>query len=171
MKAAKKAKQQETGKGRKGLGRGEGQPSTTRRDRSRLSRLAVERAVDQTLAKPKNKKKTIQTRSTKAAARRSGPRTKSITKLPNHQLTKLGSASFTLPRARRTYFPQAKGRIVKQVEFFSDPSNNTLELTFQDDTSLSFEFEPSFVWEAYFARWKSGEQRILHRWPPTHSQL
>jgi|SRR5215472_13706871 len=80
-------------------------------------------------------------------------------------------ASFTLPRARRTYFPQAEGRVVKQVEFFTDPSNNTLELTFQDDTSLSFEFEPSFVWEAYFARWKSGEQRILHRWPPIRSHI
>ena len=127
--------------------------------------------MDQTSAKPKNKKKTIQTRSTKAAARRGGPRTKPITNLPTHQLKKSRNASFTLPRARRTYFPQANGRVVKQVEFFSDPSNNTLELTFQDDTSLSFEFEPSFVWEAYFARWKSGEQRILHRWPPIHSQL
>jgi len=92
-------------------------------------------------AKPKNTKQRIQTR----------------------------SASFALPRARRTFFPQAKDRVVKQVEFFTDPSNNTLELTFQDDTSLSFEFEPSFVWEAYFARWKSGEQRILHRWPPMRS--
>src|SRR5215467_12391762 len=72
--------------------------------------------------------------------------------------------TFVLANPRRTYFPQANGRVVKQVEFFSDSSNNTLEFTFQDDTSLSFEFEPSFVWEAYFARWKSGEQRILHRW-------
>src|SRR5215471_1387591 len=79
------------------------------------------------------------------------------------------SASFVLPRARRTHFPQANGRVVKEVEFFSEPDNNTLELKFQDDTSLSFEFEPSFVWEAYFARWKSGEQRILHRWPPMRS--
>jgi len=134
--------------------------------------------------KPKTKKKLTQNRSTKAAARRGGPRTKPITNLPTHQhrgprhapfsrggveVTKSRSLSFRLPRARRTYFPQATGRVVKQVEFFNDPSNNTLELTFQDDTSLSFEFEPSFVWEAYFARWKSGEQRILHRWPPTHS--
>jgi len=80
------------------------------------------------------------------------------------QKTQNRSASFTLPQARRTYFPQANGRVVKQVEFFNDPSYHTLELTFQDDTSLSFEFEPSFVWEAYFARWKSGEQRILQRW-------
>ena len=80
------------------------------------------------------------------------------------------SASFVLPKSRRTFFPQTNGRVVKQVEFFTDQSNNTLELTFQDDTSLSFEFEPSFVWEAYFARWKSGEQRILHRWPPIRSQ-
>jgi len=86
------------------------------------------------------------------------------------QSTQNRSVSFTLPRARRTYFPQANGRIVKQVEFFNDPSNNTLELTFQDDTSLSFGFEPSFVWEAYFARWKSGEQRILQRWTPVRSQ-
>ena len=90
---------------------------------------------------------------------------------PNRKITTQSrSVPFALPKPRRTYFPQAKGRVVKQVEFFNDPSNNTLELTFQDDTSLSFEFEPSFVWEAYFARWKSGEQRILHRWPPIHSQ-
>src|SRR5215470_1123760 len=164
MRSKRAAKKQGTGKRNQRIVRGEGQPSTARRGLSR-------RAVDQRSAKPKNKKKTIQTRSTKAAARRSGPRTKSITNLPTHHLPKLGSASFTLPRARRTYFPQANGRIVKEVEFFSEPDNNTLELTFQDDTSLSFEFEPSFVWEAYFARWKSGEQRILHRWTPIHSHI
>ena len=78
-------------------------------------------------------------------------------------------STFVLPKPHRTFFPQANGRVVKQVEFFTDPSNNTLEFTFQDDTSLSFEFAPSFVWEAYFARWKSGEQRVLHRWPPKSS--
>jgi hypothetical protein len=71
----------------------------------------------------------------------------------------------------RTYFPHAKGRVIKQVEFFSEPENNTLELTFGDDTTLSFEFQPSFVWEAYFSRWKSGDQRILHRWPPKNTGL
>ena len=77
---------------------------------------------------------------------------------PTNQKSKIANRKLT-------FFPQAKGRVIKQVEFLSDSMGNTLELSFDDDTSLSFEFQPSFVWEAYFSRWKSGNQRILRRWP------
>ena len=105
-----------------------------------------------------------------AHKKQSAPSNQQSAKPRNTKQRTQNRSTFVLPKPRRTFFPQANGRVVKQVEFFNDPSNNTLELTFQDNTSLSFEFEPSFVWEAYFARWESGEQRILHRWPPIHSQ-
>lgn len=84
-------------------------------------------------------------------------------KIPNHKSK--------ITNRKLTHFPQANGRVIKQVEFFVDSSDNILELTFEDDTTLSFEFQPRFAWEAYFARWKSGEQRILRRWPRRNAVL
>ena len=65
----------------------------------------------------------------------------------------------------RVRFPEVRGRVVQFVEFFSDPSTNTVHLRFQDNTSLTFDFATSFAMEAYFSRWKSGNERVLRYWP------
>ena len=70
-----------------------------------------------------------------------------------------------------THFLETKGRIVEDVQFFTGPSYNCLELRFQDNTTLTIEIQPSFVLAAYFSRWKSGNQSVLRRWPPVSSQL
>ncbi|HEY6250310.1 MAG TPA: hypothetical protein VI685_10130 [Candidatus Angelobacter sp.] len=74
---------------------------------------------------------------------------------------------YRIPHPKTIYFHQAEGRVVKQIEFFTDPSSNTLSLRFQDDTSLSFEFATGFAMEAYFSRWKEGNERVLKYWPRT----
>lgn len=85
------------------------------------------------------------------------------------------------PRAQRTLkrlasssrivrFPQAKGRVVEEVEFFIDPSYNGLTLKFQDNSSLNFEFATGFAVEAYLSRWKAGNERVLRYWPRLHSE-
>src|SRR5215813_419569 len=62
----------------------------------------------------------------KPAERRNQTRRTSLTnRHPDSALqerTQNRSASFVLPKPRRTFFPQAKGRVVKQVEFFIDSS-------------------------------------------------
>ena len=67
-------------------------------------------------------------------------------------------------------FPRVRGKVVKEVEFFVDPSHNCLSLRFQDNTSLNFDFATSFATEAYFSRWKAGNERVLHYWPRFQSE-
>lgn len=68
--------------------------------------------------------------------------------------------------ARVVRFPQAKGRVVEEVEFYSGSDYNCFSLKFQDKTNLCFEIESGFTLLADFSRWKSGEQQILRDWPP-----
>ena len=67
-------------------------------------------------------------------------------------------------------FPEAKGRVVEFIEFFSDASSNSLHLRFQDNTSLTFDFATSFATEAFFSRWKAGNERVLRYWPRLHPE-
>ena len=95
--------------------------------------------------------------------------------------TERRTRTHSTPRARRTLkrlaapsrivrFPQAKGRVVAEVELFIDPSYNGLSLKFQDNSSLSFEFATGFAAEAYLSRWKAGNERVLRYWPRLHSE-
>lgn len=51
---------------------------------------------------------------------------------------------------------------------FTDPSTRNLHLRFQDNTSLNFAFATGFATEAYFSRWKHGNERVLRYWPRIH---
>lgn len=64
-----------------------------------------------------------------------------------------------------THFSEARGKIVEDVEFFVDADSNILSLRFKDNTSLSFDFATGFATEAYFSRWKAGNERVLRYWP------
>ena len=66
---------------------------------------------------------------------------------------------------KHIHYPEARGRIVEDIEFFSDPSHNGIHFRFQDQTSLNFEFATSFAMEASFSRWKAGNERILRYRP------
>lgn len=105
----------------------------------------------------------------KAAERRTQPRSSSLTRI-----TLSSRAQRTLKRlassSRIVRFPQAKGRIVEEVELFIDASYNGLTLKFQDNSSLSFEFATGFAVEAYLSRWKAGNERVLRYWPRLHSE-
>lgn len=69
-------------------------------------------------------------------------------------------------------FPEAKGRVIEFIEFFADPgsNSNSVHLRFQDNTSLSFQFATGLAMEAYFSRWKAGNERVLRYWPRVHCQ-
>ena len=84
--------------------------------------------------------------------------------------------SSALPKHRRTtrcsitQFPEARGKVVKDVEFYAGSDSNSLALMFQDNTSLSFDFATGFATEAHFSRWKDGNARVLRYWPRIHSE-
>jgi len=71
---------------------------------------------------------------------------------------------------RVMHFPQVRGKVVEDVEFSFDPEYNTLHLRFQDNSSLSLEFATGFAIEAYFSRWKDGNERVLRYWPRVHCE-
>lgn len=67
------------------------------------------------------------------------------------------------PRVIR--FPQASGKLVKSIEFFSDEDSNNLSIFFRDQSSLNITVNPSFMLEAAYAKWMDGNERVVRRWP------
>jgi hypothetical protein len=41
-------------------------------------------------------------------------------------------------------FPEAKGKIIAEVELSLSPDHNIIEIVFEDKTALNFELEPCF---------------------------
>jgi hypothetical protein len=66
-------------------------------------------------------------------------------------------------------FPQAKGKIIAEVELSLSPDYNIVEIVFDDKTSLNFELKPCFQIVPELVNWKSGEYKPFKRWRPVHS--
>ena len=67
--------------------------------------------------------------------------------------------------SRLVEFPQARGRTVEMVELNLDSDFHCISIRFQDDTNLTFVIDPALAFRADYSRWKSGEQKVLKRWP------
>jgi len=63
------------------------------------------------------------------------------------------------------HFLEARGKVVKDIEFYAGSDSIALALRFKDNTSLSFDFATGFATEAHFSRWKDGNERVLRYWP------
>jgi hypothetical protein len=59
-------------------------------------------------------------------------------------------------------FPEAKGKIIS--DYF------TVEIKFQDKTSLVFDLEPCVQVFPELINWRTGNYRLLKRWKPIHSR-
>jgi len=68
-------------------------------------------------------------------------------------------------------FPTAKGKVIAQVELSISPDYNTIEIVFQDKTSLNFNLESDVRVCPELVSWKSGEYKPVRRWPPVNSTL
>ena len=66
-------------------------------------------------------------------------------------------------------FPQAKGKIIESVEFSTELGYHSISVNFTDKTSLNFEIEARFLVETDYSNWKTGNQRIIHRWRPVQN--
>ena len=67
------------------------------------------------------------------------------------------------------HFPQAKGKLVEDVEFSTTPGYHNLSINFQDKTSLNFEVDTDFTLGADYSDWKTGNQRVIREWRPIRS--
>lgn len=66
-------------------------------------------------------------------------------------------------------FPEAKGKIIAEVELSLSPDYNVIEIVFQDKTSLTFNVESCFRITPELVSWKSGSYKPRKRWRPVHS--
>lgn len=78
-------------------------------------------------------------------------------KKPNHWLRKI------------LRFTQAKGKTVEAIEFSTELGYHAISVNFTDKTSLNLEIEARFVMEADYSDWKTGNQRVIRRWPPVRN--
>jgi len=67
-------------------------------------------------------------------------------------------------------FPQAKGKIIADVELDVSSDYYIIEIKFQDKTALSFDLEPCVMVYPELTNWKTGNYRPLKRWRPIHSK-
>jgi hypothetical protein len=62
-------------------------------------------------------------------------------------------------------FPQAKGRTVEKVELSTGSDFPCISIRFQDNTDLTVVIDTALTFQADFSKWKSGNQKVLKRWP------
>lgn len=67
-------------------------------------------------------------------------------------------------------FPEAKGKTVAEAELSVSSDYFTVEIKFQDKTSLVFDLEPCIRVFSEVLNWKTGNYKLLRRWRPVHSE-
>ncbi len=85
--------------------------------------------------------------------------------------TKRGKTTIRRYRGRTFYrFDEFKSKIVDFVEVFTTGEYHSIDVRFQDKTSLHFVIDPGFTLETEHANWKTGNWRPIKRWPLIHSE-
>ncbi|MGZ4890302.1 MAG: hypothetical protein ACXWBH_14065, partial [Candidatus Angelobacter sp.] len=69
------------------------------------------------------------------------------------------------PYARLVEFPQARGRTVEMVELNIRSDFHCVSIRFQDNTDLTVVIDPGLTFKAEYSDWKTGNQKVLKRWP------
>ena len=67
-------------------------------------------------------------------------------------------------------FEEIKGKPVEHVEVFTTGEYHSIDLRFQDKTAMHFVIDPGFTLESEYADWKTGNWRLIKRWPLIRSQ-
>jgi hypothetical protein len=63
-------------------------------------------------------------------------------------------------------YPEARGKTIDFVEFSTDSGFHIVDIGFEYRTALHFVIEPSFTVEPGYSNWKTGNERVLRKWPP-----
>ncbi len=62
-------------------------------------------------------------------------------------------------------FPEMNGKKVESVELWLDADERVIIVSFQDRTCLHFDLMSDLAVSADYFDWRSGEQRVIKRWP------
>ena len=62
-------------------------------------------------------------------------------------------------------FSEARGKTVEFVELSADADFPCVEIGFADKTALHFVMDTRLTMEPAYSNWKTGNQRLLRRWP------
>jgi hypothetical protein len=71
--------------------------------------------------------------------------------------------------ARLVEFPQARGRTVEMVELSLDSEFQCISIRFKDNTDLTVVIDTGLSFQAQYSEWKTGNQKVLKRWPVVRS--
>jgi hypothetical protein len=71
--------------------------------------------------------------------------------------------------ARSVKFPQARGRTVEMVELSLDSDFQCVSIRFKDNTDLTVVIDTDLTFQAQYSDWKTGNQKVLKRWPLVRS--
>ena len=74
------------------------------------------------------------------------------------------------PRARHrvpgaVYFDEVRGKTLEDLSVSTDAQANLITLTFDDKTEMTLDVEPGISVGAMLESWKTGNSRVLKRWP------
>lgn len=79
------------------------------------------------------------------------------------------SAKKALPKNRRlswlTTFPEMKGRTVERIEVCLSSDYHCVSIRFEDKTDFIVEMDTRMICHALHSDWKTGNMRVLKRWP------
>ncbi|HEY7402730.1 MAG TPA: hypothetical protein VIB39_04365 [Candidatus Angelobacter sp.] len=65
---------------------------------------------------------------------------------------------------------EVAGKTVEYVEIFTSGEYHSIDVRFQDRTSLHFVIDPGFTLDTEYDDWKTGDLRRIKRWPLIHSK-
>jgi hypothetical protein len=74
------------------------------------------------------------------------------------------------PYQRVQKFPQARGKIIADVELAVSSDYFLVEIKFQDKTALMFDLEPCVTVTPKLVSWKTGDYKPVRQWLPAHSR-
>ncbi|MBZ5509502.1 MAG: hypothetical protein LAO78_28960 [Acidobacteriia bacterium] len=82
-------------------------------------------------------------------------------------ITKRGRTTIRRYEGGRSFhrFEEAKGKAIDYIEFFTSDGYHNIDIAFDDKTAVHFVIEPSFTLDTEYADWKTGNWRLLKRWP------
>jgi hypothetical protein len=66
-------------------------------------------------------------------------------------------------------FPQIKGKRVEKLELFTSSENHSIDIGFDDNTTLSLNIEPCFALRAAYYDATGNKEAIVDEWVPVHS--
>ena len=134
---------------------------------TRSRRLGANRSKHSAISSPPSDQK-------RPRRHRSAKRRKKRERLPaslRYKETKRGKTAIRRYDGRSVYrLHEVNGKTVDFVEVFLAAEYSSINVRFDDKTTLSFRVEPGFTLEPEYYDWKTGNWRGIKRWPLIRSE-